>query len=804
LIKDRNGVIKSAQFFPNDNDSNYPKSSTAFFKDFLNVKSSDQFREKPKIEKKCFMHEQFEQYYKGIRVEGAGYNFHSKNGKMFYANGHYVKIDDLNVLPAFDSKTAMEYYAHYKNIPLNLVIDFTSELVIKEIPSVTDIDTLLTPKLVYKIYLKANLKYNTDIGYIDAQNGKVLYTEPAFINYSATGTFDTRYYLSRQAITQYYNGVYNLSDSTRGAIIHTWNITGSLYDYNRSELKDSDNVWTSAEHSANEDDMGLDIHWALQKIYDHLYNRYGINSFDNNGYPIEANIHYGDVDDAAWNILSKKLFFGDGIAHNPWASLDIVAHEYGHGITDFQIGWAITGDPGAFNEGLSDIWAIIIKDRICPGVYWPYKFGDEIMINPAYDCIRNWLSTNNSAAEDSIADTYGSILYYTNNNKYYRSGVFSHWYYLLVEGNGSTVQGVGNDMAEDLIVEAVFNGYLRYTTTYAEIRTAMEIAATSLDSGTYDNIIKPMQNAWHAVNVGPAATTFSGPEYICNSGSSYTISNLAAGSTVTWSYSTNITGSTSGTTTTLYPLNPEDEGDGWVEAIISNIGGSYTLPRKIVSVGLLIPHISGSQDICNGNSYQYSTATDNCATYLWEVIDFGMEIVGADNSSSCNIYFDNDFVQGELHLTVSDGSNIHDEYLWIFSNCQQYCYSFSPNPASTVLIIEQIPLVEAASRSVLKPAQLTVDELQDNSDNVITRNLNKNDLENKSLKRSVTNKKNGMYKSGNETYVIEIWNETRGLISSQKSNRRVQDVDISKLNKGTYFLHIITPLAIYKEQFYVK
>ena len=55
---------------------------------------------------------------------------------------------------------------------------------------------------------------------------------------------------------------------------------------------------------------------------------------------------------------------------DPLASIDIVAHEFGHGITDFQIGWGNAGNEGAFNEGLSDIWGAIFEQTIRPSSTW--------------------------------------------------------------------------------------------------------------------------------------------------------------------------------------------------------------------------------------------------------------------------------------------------------------------------------------------------------------------------------------------------------------------------------------------------
>jgi len=371
ITKDKTGIIQSVEFPDGIQTSKVPSSSVAFFNDFLQVSFNDEFRKKPRKEKREeFIHEHFDQYYKGIKVDDAGFTLHYKNGKLFYANGHYVKINDLDTTPTIAPEKAKDCFANYKSIPSDSIADFIADLVIKEVP-VIEGDSVFLPKLAYRVYIYADYDNNIEIGFVDAHTCEVLLTEPALAGYSATGTFATRYSDSRQGITQNYSGAFHLADSTRGALIHTWNLNGSTSILDRIELSDNDNNWTSAEHSASENDMGLDVHWALQQIYDRLNNIHDINSFDDSGFAIDAHIHYGtsnnNRDNAFWNLVDNVLLFGDGaVDFRPVASIDAVAHEFGHGISDLQMGWPYTGDRAAFHEGMSDIWAAILEQRIRP------------------------------------------------------------------------------------------------------------------------------------------------------------------------------------------------------------------------------------------------------------------------------------------------------------------------------------------------------------------------------------------------------------------------------------------------------
>jgi len=318
ITKDKNGIVQSVEYPDSIDKSKIPSSAIDFINEFIKPSENEYFILEPsKDKKKDFKNEHYDQYFKGIKVEGAGYNFHYKNGKLFYAHGHYFKIGNLSVAPSITEEKAKDCFVEYKNIPIDSVTGYVSELLIK---NVSDEQNPL-PQLVYKIYLYANHENNNEIGYIDAHSCKVLLTEPSILDWAATGTFTTRYSGTRQAITQNYTGAFHLADSTRGAIIHTWNLNGSTNIQNRIELSDNDNNWTAAEHSANENDMGLDVHWSLQQIYTRLNNVHGINSFNNNGFAIDAHIRYGttnnDRDNAGWNPTLNLLVFGDG-AYPPW------------------------------------------------------------------------------------------------------------------------------------------------------------------------------------------------------------------------------------------------------------------------------------------------------------------------------------------------------------------------------------------------------------------------------------------------------------------------------------------------------
>lgn len=299
-------------------------------------------------------------------------------------------------------------------------VKFLHVIVISEIKEVSGNDTLYKAKLCYKIDLLDTTWANGSTGYIDARSGEVLKTLRRYNDFSETGTFYTLYNTNPvTAGTDSHDNGFRLYDSSRGAVIHTWNLGNTpVANYqNSNEFFDGDNIWTTAEHFMDHDQMALDVHWALQEIYDYFYNNYSLSSFDNNNHEINAYVHAvltgnWPRDNSAWDPASESLFFGDGQYYfNPVASLDAVSHEYAHAITyNFTNLHDTGGVERAMNEGLSDIWGAIIEHAIAPDKDC-WKLGEEYIIVPDHDCVRNIETPESDTAFRIMADTYEDPVY---------------------------------------------------------------------------------------------------------------------------------------------------------------------------------------------------------------------------------------------------------------------------------------------------------------------------------------------------------------------------------------------------------
>ncbi|CAJ2510760.1 Uu.00g063850.m01.CDS01 [Anthostomella pinea] len=125
----------------------------------------------------------------------------------------------------------------------------------------------------------------------------------------------------------------------------------------------------------------------FEKTFTFFHKVFGRNSLNDRGMPLVANIHYStNYANAFWLPSQRQMIFGDGGAIlTNLTSLDVIAHELVHGLTQFTACLEYQGQSGALNEHISDAFASMVKqwDRgqqsadadwmigdscLCPGV----------------------------------------------------------------------------------------------------------------------------------------------------------------------------------------------------------------------------------------------------------------------------------------------------------------------------------------------------------------------------------------------------------------------------------------------------
>jgi len=256
-------------------------------------------------------------------------------------------------------------------------------------------------------------------------------------------------------------------------------------------------------------DLGHDNTADTYDGYHFFFNR---DSYDAVGGNLVSSVHYStNYCNAFWN--GSQMTYGDGnVSQNcfPLArSVDVAAHEIGHGITERESNLVYSGEPGGLNESLSDISGAFIESWGLGGRNGTLSLDDKVFligdtILPPY--LR---AMCDPAADGRSADVWSSSI--GGIDVHYSSGPNNLVFCLLSKGGmhprGRTtnpVAAIGVEKAMRLFYKSNTD-ILTTNSNYAAMRTAMTQAAVQLG---YDQaVVDSVGCAFAAIRVGtlPAA-----------------------------------------------------------------------------------------------------------------------------------------------------------------------------------------------------------------------------------------------------------------------------------------------------------
>ena len=119
----------------------------------------------------------------------------------------------------------------------------------------------------------------------------------------------------------------------------------------------------SEDGPASDDDsvnQAFDGFGLTRQFYKDVYDR---NSIDDRGMRLQGYVHRGrNYNNAFWD--GQEMVFGDGdglIFTDFTKSVDVIAHELAHGVTDHTSGFEYHNQSGALNESMSDAVGAMVK-----------------------------------------------------------------------------------------------------------------------------------------------------------------------------------------------------------------------------------------------------------------------------------------------------------------------------------------------------------------------------------------------------------------------------------------------------------
>jgi Zn-dependent metalloprotease len=303
-------------------------------------------------------------------------------------------------------------------------------------------------------------------------------------------------------------GNYRLRETGRGGGIATFDALNQTLYRLAVDFVDDDSNFTDLNDRA-----GVSVHWAAEATYDYYLTQHGRNSWDDAGARIVSYAHYNNNwNNAEFNGMWMTFGNGNGTSSSPLVSLDIIGHEFTHGVTGYSCNLIYFAESGALNESFSDIFGNMVEFDVegTPSAgTGSWRIGEDFTFSGSG--FRNMENPNELNDPDTYQGNFWAPMgpndpdwggIHTNN------GVQNYWFYLLSDGgsgvndNGDyySVMGIGVDDAAQIAYRNL-TVYLMPTSEYYEARQASINSALDL-FGQNSNQVHAVTDAWYAVGVG--------------------------------------------------------------------------------------------------------------------------------------------------------------------------------------------------------------------------------------------------------------------------------------------------------------
>lgn len=458
-----------------------------------------------------FKHYRYQQYYKGIPIEGAVYLMHEKDEKVSLANGQLIKNLNVPTQPSLSENdarflaiqfTGAKRYAWQSKVLEEELKRSNKNSDASYFPegTLTIIDSQFSPKadnyrLAFKFEVYALEPHSQNEVYVDAHDGEILMVLNNI--HSCTEA-------NINAKTNY-SGNVNVSVCSDDDVNNQ--LKSSLYG--GLEVRD----YYSNNTLSIEDSLATEVMWATQKTFDYFNVAHNRNIADS---VTISKINYtGDFYGAYYFSQQGEIVYCDGneSTHNAYTTPDIVGHELTHGVNKFSANLINRYQSGALNESFADIFGALVEAHCLGNTDW--VIGTQV--SPTNNGLRNLAKPKDETMKTQQPNTFlgenwqlPSSICIRNNDQcgvHKNSGVQNYWFYLLANGgngindNGFSyaITGIGKQKAAQIAYRNLTN-YLTPSATYKDARQGAIQAAIDL-FGENSLEVKQTQSAWRAVGV---------------------------------------------------------------------------------------------------------------------------------------------------------------------------------------------------------------------------------------------------------------------------------------------------------------
>jgi Zn-dependent metalloprotease/subtilisin-like proprotein convertase family protein len=323
-------------------------------------------------------------------------------------------------------------------------------------------------------------------------------------------------------------GYYYFLDAHTGLLLYKYNdmrhvMARETHTANNDEVLPGQQIIREGD-SEHSDNVAWDAHANAGIVYDYFHDRFGRDSYDDQGSRLRSTVHYSQrYNNAFWTSSLQQMVYGDGdgVNFSPLsAALDVVAHELTHAVTSSTARFVYVNEAGALDESFADFFGVMVSNddpvtdwKMGEHVYTPGRPGDALrdMSDPPRGDQPDHADNQLRLQPGELPECNSRSPRYNDNGYVHsNSGIPNKAFFLMVAGgthHGIQVQGLGKTVAEEIVYLAL-TVYLQSATpsrwTFRQARLATMDACMQLYPGDQAKLASVM-NAWAAVGVGEPA-----------------------------------------------------------------------------------------------------------------------------------------------------------------------------------------------------------------------------------------------------------------------------------------------------------
>jgi bacillolysin len=569
VFSQRNKYVKS---FDSKVFKHVTEAGWAAFVDDFTVKPTDLFQKQPKafgLEKGFTMklnsekpgfngykHYRFQEYFENIPIENGNYLIHAQNDKLKSGNGQIFSAKAIQKSVKIDLNTAISncikqigaktynWQVPEKEAKIKIKKNDSKATYFPKDEKVYVFDeSNESIRLCYKLTIQSPEFGKSFICFVDTESGQI-HKKTAMDMLCDPTTVNTTWY-GMQNISTSHNlaGTYFMENDCTPFVFGVYDYAFGTGDLIRNVVNNTSWSTTPRYQTA-----GTSI-WTMQQTYNaykNVFNRDGhsgsnsdIDIYQDYLFPPEL----GGTNNASYSYDpggDDEIKIGAGptdAINDNYNALDIIGHEFTHGVDYYEGNLAYEKESGALDESFADIFGewvesqfrtpdwLVGADRIVNGAAASMRsFVNPLILgNPNMYLGQNWTPTTGN----DPGDNWG-----VHNN----SGAQNQMFYLLTIGgsgwnNGQTAQapvgsgyfytvsGIG--MAKSIrIAYHVLTNFMHANSTYYEARNAWVQAATEIYGECSFEAIQTGK-AWDAAGIGPPLAYIINGATVCGNPPSY-------------------------------------------------------------------------------------------------------------------------------------------------------------------------------------------------------------------------------------------------------------------------------------------